>query len=87
MLNRFSNSLDRLAIVKKLPCRGLRAADEGKGTDVASGPDQTARRATIYDIARLAEVSPGAVSSVLNGTWAKRRISRATDDRVNRIAA
>ena len=87
MLYRFSNSLDRRIIVKKLPRKKVRAADRGKGADVARGPDQMPRRATIYDIARLAEVSPGAVSSVLNGTWAKRRISRMTADRVNRIAA
>lgn len=54
---------------------------------MAKDPGGTARRSTIYDIARLAQVSPGAVSSILNGTWAKRRISRATAERVHRIAA
>ena len=45
------------------------------------------RRSTIYDLAVSAGVSPGAVSSVLNGTWKKRRISAATAERVSRIAA
>lgn len=45
------------------------------------------RRPTIYDLAQAAAVSPGAVSSILNGTWKKRRISPATADRVMQIAA
>ena len=45
------------------------------------------RRPTIYDLAQLASSSPSAVSSILNGTWKKRRISAATAERVTRIAA
>lgn len=45
-----------------------------------------ARRTTIYDIAKLAETSASAVSSVLNGTWQKRRISQRLADKVTRIA-
>jgi DNA-binding LacI/PurR family transcriptional regulator len=48
-----------------------------------SGP---MRRTTIYDIARLAETSASAVSSVLNGSWQKRRISKRLADRVLAIA-
>ena len=54
---------------------------------MARQPGDSVRRATIYDISRLAGVSAGAVSSVLNGTWAARRISPATAERVSRIAA
>jgi DNA-binding LacI/PurR family transcriptional regulator len=50
--------------------------------------DRTAsRRPTIYDLAQLTGTSPSAVSSVLNGTWKKRRISARTAERVTRIAA
>lgn len=45
------------------------------------------RRTTIYDIAKIAGTSPSAVSSILNGTWKKRRISAGTAERVSRIAA
>lgn len=44
------------------------------------------RRTTIYDIAKLAETSASAVSSVLNGSWRKRRISQRLADRVTAIA-
>lgn len=44
------------------------------------------RRTTIYDIARIADTSASAVSSVLNGTWRKRRISQKLADRVTAIA-
>jgi LacI family fructose operon transcriptional repressor len=47
---------------------------------------ENARRPTIYDIAELAGASASAVSSVLNGTWKKRRISKKLADRVLRIA-
>ncbi|TRD15593.1 LacI family DNA-binding transcriptional regulator [Palleronia caenipelagi] len=42
---------------------------------------------TIYDIARLAEASPSTVSAALNGNWKKRRIARATVERIQRIAS
>ncbi|WP_112322907.1 LacI family DNA-binding transcriptional regulator [Oceanibium sediminis] len=45
-----------------------------------------AKRTTIYDLAKLAEASPSAVSSVLNGTWEKRRISRKLAERVMSLA-
>ena len=44
------------------------------------------KRTTIYDLAKLADASPSAVSSVLNGTWEKRRISRKLAERVMRLA-
>ncbi|MBU0781257.1 MAG: LacI family DNA-binding transcriptional regulator [Alphaproteobacteria bacterium] len=44
------------------------------------------KRTTIYDIAALAQASPSAVSAVLNGSWKKRRLSKAMADRVLRIA-
>lgn len=44
------------------------------------------RRTTIYDIARLSGTSPSAVSAILNGTWKKRRIAKATAQRVLEIA-
>ncbi len=44
------------------------------------------RRTTIYDLADLAGTSPSAVSSVLNGTWEKRRIGRKTAERVLALA-
>lgn len=44
------------------------------------------RRTTIYDLASLAGTSPSAVSSVLNGSWEKRRIGRKTAERVLALA-
>ena len=44
------------------------------------------RRLTIYDVARLADTSASAVSSILNGSWQKRRISKRLADKVMRIA-
>jgi DNA-binding LacI/PurR family transcriptional regulator len=44
------------------------------------------RRTTIYDIARLADTSASAVSSVLNGSWQKRRISKRLAEKVMQIA-
>ena len=48
--------------------------------------DKDTKRTTIYDLARLAEASPSAVSSVLNGTWEKRRISKKLAARVMGLA-
>jgi LacI family fructose operon transcriptional repressor len=44
------------------------------------------KRTTIYDLAKLADASPSAVSSVLNGTWEKRRISKNLAERVMKLA-
>lgn len=44
------------------------------------------KRTTIYDLATLAETSPSTVSSVLNGTWEKRRISKKLAERITRLA-
>ncbi|MEW2913996.1 LacI family DNA-binding transcriptional regulator [Leisingera sp. JC11] len=44
------------------------------------------KRPTIYDLAELAGTSPSAVSSVLNGTWKKRRISEKLAKRISKIA-
>ncbi len=46
----------------------------------------SAKRTTIYDIATLTDTSASAVSSVLNGSWKKRRISQKLADRVLRVA-
>lgn len=50
------------------------------------GRADPARRTTIYDIAKLAETSASAVSSILNGSWQKRRISQRLADKVMQIA-
>lgn len=44
------------------------------------------KRTTIYDLAELAGASPTAVSSVLNETWRKRRISPALAEKIKRLA-
>lgn len=51
------------------------------GKRVAQG-----KRKTIYDLAELAGASPSAVSSVLNGTWRKRRIGPALAEKIKRLA-
>jgi LacI family transcriptional regulator, fructose operon transcriptional repressor len=48
--------------------------------------DNDKKKKTIYDLAVLAEASPSAVSSVLNGTWEKRRISKKLAKKVMKIA-
>ncbi|MEO8243994.1 MAG: LacI family DNA-binding transcriptional regulator [bacterium] len=48
--------------------------------------EKTSKRTTIYDLAKIADASPSAVSSVLNGTWEKRRISQKLAKRVMRLA-
>lgn len=45
------------------------------------------RKATIYDLARLADVSATTVSSVLSGNWRERRIAEETARRVIALAA
>ncbi|MEP6906513.1 MAG: LacI family DNA-binding transcriptional regulator [Pseudoxanthomonas sp.] len=59
----------------KMPRDGL------DGKQMASG-----KRTTIYDLAELAGASPTAVSSVLNGTWRKRRIGPALAEKIIRLA-
>jgi len=44
------------------------------------------KRPTIYDVAALAQTSAATVSSVLNGTWKKRRITEETASRIRKIA-
>lgn len=44
------------------------------------------KKSTIYDLARLADVSPSTVSAVLSGTWRKRRIAQATAHRIEGLA-
>lgn len=51
------------------------------GKRAASG-----KRTTIYDLAKLAGASPTAVSSVLNGTWRKRRIGPALAEKIKQLA-
>jgi LacI family transcriptional regulator, fructose operon transcriptional repressor len=45
------------------------------------------RKSTIYDLARLADVSATTVSSVLSGNWRERRIAEETAHRVMALAA
>lgn len=47
----------------------------------------TNTKQTIYDIAEKAGVSASTVGSALNGTWKSRRISEATVERIQAIAA
>lgn len=44
------------------------------------------RKTTIYDLAELCGASASAVSSVLNGSWKKRRISEKLAEKITRIA-
>ena len=53
---------------------------------MADDDEITAKRPTIYDLAQIAGTSASAVSSVLNGTWKKRRISARLAERISRIA-
>lgn len=48
---------------------------------------QLSRKATIYDIARLAGTSPSTVSAALGESWRARRISEATVEQIRQIAA
>ncbi len=48
--------------------------------------EKDSKRTTIYDLAKLVDASPSAVSSVLNGTWEKRRISKNLAERVTKLA-
>lgn len=45
------------------------------------------RKSTIYDLAKLADVSASTVSAILNGTWKERRIAAKTVEKVQRLAA
>lgn len=45
------------------------------------------RKSTIYDLAKLADVSASTVSAVLNGNWRERRIAEETAERVRALAA
>src|SRR4051812_664597 len=45
------------------------------------------RKSTIYDLARLADVSATTVSSVLSGNWRERRIGEETAQKVMALAA
>lgn len=53
---------------------------------MAGNPLTSSRRTTIYDLAEIVGTSPTAVSSVLNGSWKKRRISQKLADKVLRAA-
>lgn len=48
---------------------------------------QSARKATIHDIARLSGASPSTVSAALGENWKSRRISEARVEEIRRIAA
>ena len=48
--------------------------------------DQSFKKATIYDLSVLSGASASTVSAVLNGSWHKRRISKATADKILLLA-
>ena len=48
--------------------------------------DDIKKRTTIYDLAAIAGTSPSAVSSILNGTWEKRRISKKLAKKITQLA-
>jgi hypothetical protein len=77
--------LSKLATSIELSRYGVRNFDKAF-EDSAAGMEKESKRTTIYDLAKLADASPSAVSSVLNGTWEKRRISRKLAERVTRLA-
>ena len=45
------------------------------------------KKATIYDLAELAQVSASTVSAVLSGNWRQRRIAESTALKVQRLAS
>jgi LacI family fructose operon transcriptional repressor len=49
--------------------------------------DMRHKKATIYDLAALADVSASTVSAVLSGNWRERRIAEATALKVQRLAS
>jgi LacI family fructose operon transcriptional repressor len=55
-------------------------------TQTADAMATPAGKTTIYDIARLAGASPSTVSSVLNGSWLRRRISEDTVKAILKIS-
>lgn len=60
------------------------ARSQRKSSDVTD--KNSPKRPTIYDLADLVGTSPTAVSSVLNGSWKKRRISQKLADKVLKAA-
>lgn len=63
-----------------------RCGNEGRVTAINAKRAVPAKRTTIYDLAKLAGASPTAVSSVLNGTWRKRRIGPVLAERIKQLA-
>nr|WP_301282987.1 substrate-binding domain-containing protein [Halomonas sp. 707D7] len=61
----------------------MRLLSTARSCHVAS---DSAKRLTIYDLARLAETSPSTVSAVLNGSWKRRRISQKLADKILTLA-
>lgn len=66
-------------------CGGYGGRQDAGADDGKFGKSR--ERLTIYDLAQIAGASPSAVSSILNGSWKKRRISAKTAARVSKIAA
>jgi LacI family fructose operon transcriptional repressor len=80
-------SIDCAIVVSGIfSCQGFHEWIITEAKTVAGESDEISKRPTIYDVARLAETSPSAVSSILNGTWKKRRISEKLANHVTRIA-
>lgn len=49
-------------------------------------PAASGKKTTIYDLSRLSGASASTVSSVLNGTWRRRRIKEATAELIQKLA-
>lgn len=69
------------AVTKNSP-PALRAG-HGSGMSRSASPTRTGKKATIYDLARLADVSPGTVSRVLNN---RDKVKPETRERILRAA-
>ena len=68
----------------KSPASNPSAPGEKKKNETALAPQDPGKKATIYDLARLANVSPGTVSRVLNN---RDRVKQETRESVLRAAA
>lgn len=75
-----------ICIPVKIVISGGRIAALSDRAEMTKNNEKPAKRLTIYDLAQIAETSPSAVSSVLNGTWKSRRISERLYKKISRIA-
>jgi len=85
-LRKSAQSIEQTLSATDFPVKTFDDGQQSEALTVADDSGEVSKRPTIYDIATLAGTSPSAVSSVLNGTWKKRRISVKLADRISRIA-